>query len=76
MAYTDEAFWMDGFDSRFWGTTDSYVLTSGQVAVTLPGSAAEIVVSAINMFDRKIQQHVFGDILRRQLKTELRVRWR
>ena len=76
VAYTDEAFWMDGFDSRFWGTTDSYVLTSGQVAVTLPGSAAEIVVSAINMFDRKIQQHVFGDILRRQLKTELRVRWR
>lgn len=75
VAYTDEAFWSDVLDSRFWGTTDSYVLANGQVAVTLPGGNAEIVLSAINMFDRKIMQHVFGDILRRQVKTELRVGW-
>ena len=75
VAYTDEAFWSDVLDSRFWGTTEAYVLTSGQLGVTLPGSQAEIVVSAINMFDRKIMQHVFGDILRRQVKTELRVGW-
>ena len=36
VAYTDEAFWSDVLDSRFWGTTDSYVLTSGQLGVTPP----------------------------------------
>ena len=41
-------------------------------------AAIELVTSLkiINLFDQEIQQHVFGDVMRRQMVGELRVGFR
>src|SRR5262249_25371013 len=75
VSYTDSAFWSDVLDSRFWGTTPSYVLVNGKVSYPLRGESVSVAVSATNLFDRRVKQHVFGDFLRRQVTVDLRVKW-
>jgi hypothetical protein len=75
VAYVDRAFWSDALDQRFWGFTDSYALLNTAVAYRLDRARSEIVLKGTNLLDRKAQQHSFGDIVRRRVVVEYRVRF-
>ncbi len=74
-SYVGEAYWSDVLDARFWGTTPSFVLLNARVAYPLPRVSMQLALSGTNLLDRRIKQHVFGDILRRHVSAELQVRW-
>jgi len=72
--YTDKAFWADVLDSRFWGTTRAYLNANAAVGL-YANAATQISVKATDLLDRKIKEHVFGDVIRRKTTVELRYRF-
>jgi len=72
--YVDEAFWADVLDARFWGTTDSYTLLDVLVGCTLVNDRYVLSLKGTNLLDRRVQQHIFGDIIGRKISAEFRAR--
>jgi outer membrane receptor protein involved in Fe transport len=75
VSYTDSAFWQDVLDARFSGTTDSYTLVNGGFGVRWLGNQVTTSVKVVNLLNQDVQQHVFGDVLKRQIVGELRVQF-
>jgi outer membrane receptor protein involved in Fe transport len=73
VSYSDSAFWQDVLDDRYHGTTDSYTLVNGGFGLRWLDGQLTTSVKVINLANQEIQQHVFGDILKRQWVGELRV---
>ena len=71
--YTDKAFWSDVLTSPYAGYTDAYVLTNGAFGVKWHNGRITTSVKSTNIFNRTIQQHVFGDLLRRSVVGEVRL---
>jgi iron complex outermembrane receptor protein len=75
LAYAGTAFWQDVLDARYHGTTDAYTLVNGSVGYKWAANRLTTSLKMINIADQEIQQHVFGDLLRRQVIGELRVQF-
>jgi outer membrane receptor protein involved in Fe transport len=73
LTYTDDAFWQDVLDDRYHGTTDAYTLVNGGFGVKWFDSRLTTSVKVVNLANEAVQQHVFGDILKRQIVGEIRV---
>ena len=73
--WVDEAFWTDVLDERFWGPTDSYAQVNLGFGVRLKGDQTTISVTAQNIFDEEVLQHVFGDIISRKVSGQLLFRF-
>ena len=73
VSYTDSAFWQDVLDDRYHGTTESYTMVNGGFGVRWLDERLTTSIKAVNLGNQQIQQHVFGDILKRSLVGELRV---
>jgi outer membrane receptor protein involved in Fe transport len=71
--YTDEAFWQDVLDSRFHGTTDAYTLINGGFGVRWAGNKLVTSIKFNNLANEEVLQHIFGDVMRRQVIGEVRV---
>jgi outer membrane receptor protein involved in Fe transport len=72
VSYTDRAFWTDvlaiqGWSSRFW-------LVGATAGFNFNGDRATWSIKGTNLTDRTVQHHIFGDLIRRRVLTELRVR--
>ena len=72
VSYTDEAYWQDVLDARFAGTTDAFTFVNGAFGVRWLGDKVTTSIKVTNLADQEIQQHIFGDILRRQVVGEVR----
>jgi hypothetical protein len=72
VSYTDEAYWQDVLDARFAGVTDAFTLVSGGFGVRWMGDRVVTSIKATNLGNQEIQQHIFGDITRRQVVGEAR----
>ena len=72
MSYSDEAFWQDVLDARYAGTTEAYTLLNASFGVKW-GDHLTTSVKAVNLLNDEVQQHVFGDVMKRQFAFELRV---
>ena len=74
--WTDDAFWVDVLDRSTHGPTDAYTMVNASFGVKW-GSDGRIVTSikGTNLLNEKIQQHIFGDIIKRSLMAELRARF-
>jgi hypothetical protein len=61
-------------DARYAGTTDSFTQVNTTVGVRF-GERDRYTLSlkVVNLFNQEIQQHIFGDIFKRQATAELRV---
>jgi outer membrane receptor protein involved in Fe transport len=72
VSYTDEAYWQDVLDARYAGTTDPFTLVN--FAFGLKWMNDRLVTSAkvMNLLNQEVQQHVFGDIMKRQVVGEVR----
>lgn len=72
VSYSDSAFWQDVLDARYAGTTEAYTLINGGVGFRF-NDQLTLALKGINLANDDVQQHVFGDIMKRQLMAELRV---
>jgi outer membrane receptor protein involved in Fe transport len=68
------AFWQDVLDSRFHGTTAAFTMVNAGVGYKFVNGKYTLNFRMTNMLNQEIQQHVFGDVLKRQASVELRVR--
>jgi outer membrane receptor for ferrienterochelin and colicin len=71
--YTDEAYWQDVLDVRFAGTTESYTLLNGAIGARWLDDRVTTSLKLTNLANDEIMQHIFGDILKRQVVAEVRV---
>ena len=60
-------------DDRFHGTTETYTIVNGGFGLKWFQGQLITSVKVINLANQDVQQHVFGDILKRQFVGELRV---
>jgi outer membrane receptor protein involved in Fe transport len=73
--YSDKAFWADVLSSPYHGFTNAYTLVNGSFGVKFPSARMTALVKVNNLFNKDIQQHVFGDIIKRSVVGELRIEY-
>jgi outer membrane receptor protein involved in Fe transport len=73
MSYASDAYWQDVLDSRYHGYTDAFTLVNGTFGYKITDTFTASI-KVLNLFDQEIQQHIFGDVMRRQAVLELRMR--
>ena len=71
--YTDEAYWQDVLDARYAGTTDAYTLVNAGFGIRWAGERVVPALKITNLTNEEVMQHIFGDILKRQVVGEVRV---
>lgn len=71
-SYQSEAIWRDVLDARYWGPTPAFLSWNANAGVRL-SKQVSITVAGTNLTNRKIQQHVFGDIIGRRVTAQVRV---
>jgi iron complex outermembrane receptor protein len=73
VSYSDDAFWQDVLDARYSGTTEAYTLLNAGFGVRFAEGRFSTAIKATNLLNDEIQQHVFGDVIKRQVVAELRI---
>jgi outer membrane receptor protein involved in Fe transport len=73
VSYTDKAFWQDVLDARYAGFTDPFTTLNGAFGVRWLGERLVTSIKMNNIGNEEVQQHIFGDIIRRQVIGEARV---
>ena len=68
------AFWSDVLTAGYHGYTDGYATVNGSVGVKWQGGAITTTVKVNNLFNQTVQQHIFGDLLRRTVLGEIKFR--
>ena len=69
-----DAFWSDVLTAAYHGYTDGYATVNGSVGVKWQGGAVTTAVKVTNLFNQTVQQHIFGDLLRRTVVGEVKFR--
>lgn len=72
VSYSGPAYWQDVLDLRYAGTTDAYTLVNGAFGVRWAGEKVVTSLKVTNLGNSEVQQHIFGDVLRRQVVGEVR----
>jgi iron complex outermembrane receptor protein len=75
VSYQDEAFFQDVLDARYHGTIEPFTLVNAGAGVKFSGDRYLAQLKLINLFNEDVQQHIFGDIMKRQVIGELRVKF-
>lgn len=70
--YTDKAFWSDVLTSAFYGFTDAYTMVNGSIGAKWGQGKITTLLKMTNLLNQDIQQHVFGDVLKRSGMVEVR----
>jgi outer membrane receptor protein involved in Fe transport len=70
--YSDNAFWSDVLSSPYFGYTDAYTMLNGSFGVKWSGAKITTLVKGTNLLNKDIQQHIFGDIIKRSVVAEVR----
>ena len=73
--YTDRAYWTDVLTAEYHGWTEAFTMVNATVAINLMEGRFQPSVRTINLLNQEIQNHVFGDVLRRQIIGGLRYRF-
>jgi hypothetical protein len=71
VSYVDEAFWTDVLDAPYHGFTDAFTTVNGSFGVRW-NDRVTTTIKSTNIGNRRIQQHVFGDIIGRSVTAEVR----
>jgi outer membrane receptor protein involved in Fe transport len=70
--YTDSAYWQDVLDQRYAGTTDAFTLINLGFGVKWMQDRLVTSLKVSNLANQEVQQHIFGDIIKRQVMGEIR----
>jgi len=69
---SSDAFWSDVLTSPYHGFTDGYWMVNGSFGVKWTRGRVTTSIKGTNLLNRDIQQHIFGDILKRSIVSEVR----
>jgi len=72
--HTSEAYFRDVLDVTYAGFTKPYTVVNASVGARLAGEKAVFVLKVRNLGNGPVQNHLFGDLLRRQVVGELILR--
>ncbi len=70
--YADKAFWVDVLDAPYFGYTDSYTMVNAMFGLKFADGKVVASLKGTNILNEKIQQHVFGDLIKLSVVAELR----
>ncbi len=70
--YASEALWVDVLGSTYHGYTDAYTMLNATLGVKLADGKVMFSLKGMNLTNETIQQHVYGDIMKRSVMAELR----
>ncbi|HYN09309.1 MAG TPA: TonB-dependent receptor [Vicinamibacterales bacterium] len=73
VSHSSEAFWQDVLDSRFHGPTKPYTMVNLTAGVKFSGGRYSAALKIVNLGNEEVQQHVFGDVLKRQIMVEVKM---
>lgn len=74
VSYAGKAYWQDVLDTRYHGFSDAYTLVNASAGVRFgAGDRMRLMLKGTNLANEDIQQHIFGDIIKRQFAAELRI---
>jgi outer membrane receptor protein involved in Fe transport len=73
VSYTSRAFWSDVLTSPYHGYSDAYTLLNASFGVRFHNRRYTTMLKGTNLLNQDVQQHIFGDILKRSLSLELRL---
>ena len=70
---TGRAFWQDVLDARFSGFTAPYTSVNLTAGMKFAGGRYAAALKVTNLTNETIQQHIFGDIVKRQIAGEFKL---
>jgi len=70
--YASRALWVDVLTAEYAGFTDPYASLNATLGVKLADGKVLLALKGTNLANQRIQQHIFGDLLKRSLVLELR----
>jgi len=73
VSHASDAYWQDVLDSRYQGSTDPYTMVNLTVGRKFQNGRYSAALKVMNLFNEEIQQHIFGDVFRRQIVGEIGV---
>jgi hypothetical protein len=74
LSRSSEAFWQDVLDSRFHGFTEPYTMVNLTVGRTFQQGRYTGTLKIVNLANQDVQQHIFGDVMKRSIVGEIKVR--
>jgi outer membrane receptor protein involved in Fe transport len=72
VSYTGDAYWQDVLDQRYAGSTDAFTLVNFAVGMKWMQDQLVTSLKVNNLMNNEVQQHIFGDIIKRQVVGEIR----
>ncbi len=72
VSYTDRAFWNDVLDAPYHGFTEPYTLVNATLGLKLAEGKLLLSLRGTNLLDRKIQEQIYGDLIRRAVSVQVR----
>ncbi|HSL19423.1 MAG TPA: TonB-dependent receptor [Methylomirabilota bacterium] len=73
--HSDEAFFAQGLQPFYYGYSDDYTLVNISAGRRWQSGRLTTNLKVLNLFDEAVQQHVFGDVLRRTVMLEALLRF-
>jgi outer membrane receptor protein involved in Fe transport len=70
--YAGKALWVDVLNAGYAGFTDPYTMLNATLGLKLVDGKVMLSLKGINLTNETIQQHIFGDILKRSVVAEVR----
>ena len=70
---TSTAFWTDVLTGPYHGWTDPFTLVNASFGFKLADGRYNPRIQIMNLLNNEIQQHIFGDVMKRQVVGQLRV---
>jgi iron complex outermembrane receptor protein len=72
VSYTGDTYWQDVLDQRFAGSTEDFTLVNLGFGVKWLQDRLVTTLKINNLLNSEVQQHIFGDIIKRQVVGEVR----
>jgi outer membrane receptor protein involved in Fe transport len=73
VSHQSDAYWQDVLDARFHGPTNPFTSVNFTIGMRWQNGRYSAALKCMNLGNQEIQQHIFGDIIRRQFIGEFRV---
>ncbi len=73
--HSDQAFWSDVLTGPYAGYTDAFNLVNATIGAKWANGKVTTSIKSTNVLNQDIQQHVFGDILKRTVVGEVRLQF-
>ena len=70
--YSGEALWTDVLAPQYAGYTDAYTMLNATFGVKLADEKVTLSLRGVNLLNEEIQQHIYGDLMRRAVVAEVR----